>query len=133
MSMKLTIVLPDRIIVEKEVDVIKAESPDGSFGLLKRHIDIVSPLSAGILEYRDESGREWFVAHDDGVLVKQGRDVLVSVRRAVQDTKLGRLKETLRNELMALDDQQKKSRSILSLLEGNILRQVNEQTKGELT
>lgn len=133
MSMKLTIVLPDRIIVEKEVSAVKAESPNGSFGLLKRHIDVVSPLSAGILEYRDDSGQEWFVAHDDGVLVKQGREVLVSVRRAIQDRRLGRLKETLRNEMLALDDQQKKSRSILSLLEGNILRQVNEQTKRDVT
>jgi F-type H+-transporting ATPase subunit epsilon len=131
--MKLTIVLPDRIIVEKEVSAVKAESPNGSFGLLKRHIDVVSPLSAGILEYRDDSGQEWFVAHDDGVLVKQGREVLVSVRRAIQDRRLGRLKETLRNEMLALDDQQKKSRSILSLLEGNILRQVNEQTKRDVT
>src|SRR5271170_7793742 len=80
--MNLKILLPFQIFAEKTgVSRIVAETREGSFGLLPHRLDCVSALTPGILTYQTESDGEVFVAVDQGVLVKSGADVLVSVRR----------------------------------------------------
>lgn len=129
--MHLKVILPESIIVDTEVETVVAEGPYGSFGLLPRHIDVVATLSASILTFR-EKGEEWFVAHDTGVLVKKGDEVTVSVRRAVKDQRLGKLREILTEQFMALDEKQRQARSVLAMLEAGILREVNQQTQMNL-
>ena len=46
------------------------------------------------------------MAVDDGVLVKTGADVLVSVRRALGGTDLGQLRESVEKEFMTLDERE---------------------------
>ena len=46
----------------------------------------VAALTPGILTYATEGADEVYVAVDEGVLVKTGPDVLVSVRRALGGT-----------------------------------------------
>ena len=81
--MNLKILLPFQIFAEKTgVSRIVAETREGSFGLLPHRLDCVAALAPGILIYETEAEGEVFVAVDEGVLVKTGPDVLVSVRRA---------------------------------------------------
>ena len=63
---------------------------------------------AGILTYETEAEGEVFVAVDEGVLVKTGPDVLVSVRRAMGGTDLGQLREAVEQEFLTLDEQRAK-------------------------
>ena len=89
--MHLKILLPNQVFAEKpEVSRIVAETPRGSFGLLPRRRDCIAALAPGILTYETPEDGEVFVAVDEGVLVKTGPDVLVSVRRAIGGTDLGR-------------------------------------------
>jgi F-type H+-transporting ATPase subunit epsilon len=80
--MRLEVLLPFRIFADK-ADVLRivAETRDGSFGLLPRRRDCVAALVPGILTYESEADGEVFVAVDEGVLVKIGDRVQVSVRR----------------------------------------------------
>jgi F-type H+-transporting ATPase subunit epsilon len=64
------------------VSRIVAETREGSFGLLPHRLDCVAALAPGILIYETEAEGEVYVAVDEGVLVKTGPDVLVSVRNA---------------------------------------------------
>jgi F-type H+-transporting ATPase subunit epsilon len=90
MSMNLKVLLPFQVFAEKTgVTRIVAETREGSFGLLPHRLDCVAALVPGILIYQAESGGEVLVAVDEGVLVKTGADVLVSVRRAIGGTDLG--------------------------------------------
>ena len=73
---------------------IVAETREGSFGLLPHRLDCVAALAPGILIYETEAEGEMYVAVDEGVLVKTGRDVLVSVRRAMGGTDLGQLRQS---------------------------------------
>jgi F-type H+-transporting ATPase subunit epsilon len=66
---------------------------EGSFGLLPHRLDCVAALAPGILIYETEAEGEVYVAVDEGVLVKTGPDVLVSVRRAIRGTDLGQLRD----------------------------------------
>ena len=62
---------------------IVAETPDGSFGLLPHRLDCVAALAPGILTYESRSKGEICVAVDEGVLIKTGPSVFISVRNAI--------------------------------------------------
>ena len=61
---------------------------------------------------------------DHGVLVKAGQEVLVSVRRALRGTDLGRLRDSVEREFMALDESEKSLRSVVAKLEAGFLRRL---------
>ena len=90
--MNLKILLPFQVFAEKTgVSRIVAETREGAFGLLPHRLDCVAAIAPGILTYETEAEGEVYVAVDEGVLVKTGPDVLVSVRRALGGTDLGPL------------------------------------------
>jgi F-type H+-transporting ATPase subunit epsilon len=60
----------------------------------------------GILIYEAEAEGEVYVAVDEGVLVKTGLDVLVSVRNAIGGTDLGQLREAVEREFLNLDERE---------------------------
>ena len=92
--MNLKVLLPFRIFAE-ETDVFRiiAETREGSFGLLPHRLDCVAALTPGILIYEKKPGGEVYVAVDEGVLVKIGLDVLVSVHNAIGGTDLDQLRD----------------------------------------
>ncbi len=120
--MKLKILLPFQVFAEKtDVSRIVAETPDGSFGFLPQRLDCVASLAPGILTYETESDGEIFVAVDEGVLVKTGSDVLVSVRRALGGTDLGQLRDAVKKEFLNLNEAERNVRSVMAKLETGFL------------
>jgi F-type H+-transporting ATPase subunit epsilon len=123
--MNLKLLLPFQVFANKTgVSRIVAETREGSFGLLPHRLDCVAALVPGILIYQTDSDGEVFVAVDEGVLVKTGPDVLISVRRAICGTDLGQLRETVEKEFLALDDQEKSVRQAVAKLETGFLRRL---------
>ncbi len=119
--MNLRIIIPTKILIDQEVTKVVAEAEDGSFGILPKHIDFVAALNPGILSFEGKDG-EVFLAIDEGILVKCGNDVMVSTRKAVLGKTLGELKKTVEHEFRSLDDQERKTRSILAKLEADFTR-----------
>lgn len=123
--MNLKVLLPFQIFAEKTgVSRIVAETHKGSFGLLPHRLDCVAALAPGILTYETESDGEVFLAVDEGVLVKTGPDVFVSVRRALNGADLGQLREAVEREFLTLDEQEQSVRSVLAKLEGDLVRRM---------
>jgi F-type H+-transporting ATPase subunit epsilon len=121
--MNLKILLPFQIFAEKTgVSRIVAETREGSFGLLPHRLDCVAALEPGILIYETESDGEVLVAVDEGVLIKTGLDVFVSVRRALSGADLGQLRDTVEQEFLSLDEQEQSMRSVMTKLEAGFLR-----------
>jgi F-type H+-transporting ATPase subunit epsilon len=121
--MNLKVLLPFQVFAEKTgVSRIVAEMREGSFGLLPHRLDCVAALAPGILSYETESEGEVFVAVDEGVLVKTGPDVLVSVRRALGGMDLGQLREAVEKEFLALDEHERSVRNVMAKLEMGFLR-----------
>lgn len=121
--MNLKILLPFKVFAEKTgVSRIVSETRAGSFGLLPHRRDCVAALTPGILTYETADEGEVFVAIDGGVLVKAGKEVLVSVRRAMGGANLGQLRQTVEKEFLALDDHEQNVRSVLAKLETGFLR-----------
>jgi F-type H+-transporting ATPase subunit epsilon len=121
--MHLKILLPFQVFAEQSgVLRINAEMQAGSFGLLPRRLDCVAALTPGILIYETASGGEVFVAVDEGVLVKTGRDVIVSVRRALSGADLGQLRAAVEREFLHLDERADSVRAVMAKLETGFLR-----------
>ena len=121
--MNLKVLLPFKIFAEKTgVSRIVAETSEGSFGLLPHRLDCVAALAPGILLYETDAEGEVFVAVDEGVLVKAGPDVLVSVRQALGGTDIGRLRDAVEQEFLSLDEHEQSMRSVMAKLEAGFLR-----------
>ena len=121
--MHLKVLLPFQVFAEQTgVARIVAETHEGSFGLLPHRLDCVAALVPGILIYQTESGGEVLVAVDEGVLVKTGMDVLVSVRRAIGGKDLGQLHTAVEKEFLTLDENEQSVRTAVAKLETGFLR-----------
>lgn len=125
--MYIKILTPTEIFANEKVKKINAEDKGGYFTLLPKHADVVSSLSPSILSYHllDDDKRkdkEVFVAIDGGVLVKCGDKVEVSTRRAIFGANLKELHTALEKEFKNIDDNEKKARTALAMLEGNMAK-----------
>ena len=129
--MQLKVLLPFRVFADKRaVSRIVAETQDGSFGLLEHRLDCVAALSPGILIYETPEDGEVFVAVDQGVLIKAGNQVLVSVRRALSGTDLGQLRAAVQNEFLSLDEQDKSLRALMEKMESRLLSRFSNISQG---
>jgi len=131
--MRLKVLLPTEVLIDKEVTKVVAEAENGSFCLLPHHIDFVATLFPGLLSFSSTEGgkeQEEFIAADEGTLVKCGGEVTVSTENAVRSTDLESLKRTVEGEFRAMDDRERAARLALAKLEANFIRrfiQLKEQ------
>jgi F-type H+-transporting ATPase subunit epsilon len=120
--LELKIFLPYQILAEvTDLRRIVAETTEGSLGLLPHRLDCVAILKPGILTYQG-GGADVYVAVDEGVLVKRGLNVSVSVRDAVVGSGLEQLRAEVDKKFLHLDDQEKEMRSALAKIERGFVR-----------
>ena len=125
--MKLKVLTPVETVCHESARSIVAEGKDGSFCLKPRHVDFVSALVPGLLSFvRADDGREEYLAVDRGILVKEGAEVLVSVRQAVRGAAVEELVEVVHSRFLTLDDQEKVVRTAMAKLESDFLRRFME-------
>jgi F-type H+-transporting ATPase subunit epsilon len=123
--MNLEILLPFQIFAARSgVSRVVAETRSGSFGLLPHRLDCVAALVPGILTYETPEDGETFVAVDQGVLVKTGPNVLISVRRAMGGANLSRLRTAVAEEFLSLSERERSVRSVLAKMEGELIRRM---------
>ena len=122
-GMNLKVLLPFRVFAEK-ADVVRivAETREGFFGILPRRLDCVAALVPGILTYESREEGEVYVAVDEGVLVKSGPDVVVSVRRAIHGAELSLLRDSVEQEFLTLDEHEQGVRTVMARLEAGFVR-----------
>jgi F-type H+-transporting ATPase subunit epsilon len=125
--MNLKILLPFEIFAEStDVSRIVADTTDGSYGFLPHRLDCVAALVPGILTYETNDGRTAYVAVDEGVLVKAGAEVTVSVRRAIGGNDLGELNDAVERDFLKVDDQERNVRSAVAKLESGLMGRLAE-------
>jgi len=124
--MRLEIITPMAVRVDRSVRRVVAEGPDGHFGMLPGHVDFVSELVPGILRFETEEGAERFVAVNSGTLVKCGDVVRVAVRGAVEGDDLGALRKRFEAEFRQHDEDERESRAALARLEASMIRRFRD-------
>ena|SRR3990167_10460941 len=88
--MLLKVITPTNIITKEKVVKVIGEDPDGSFGILPKHIDFVTKIVPSILVFTDDQG-EGYIGVDEGILVKQQDVIQISVQAALESRNLGQL------------------------------------------
>ena len=125
--MILKILLPNKIFAEhKDVVRIIIETAEGAYGILPNRRDCTAALVPGILTYETALGQETYIAVDQGVFVKKGEEVFVSVRQAIPGIELSQLHEAVKTEFLLLDEKQQEIRFALDKLESSFLQRLTE-------
>ena len=129
--MTLKILLPFKVFMEtKNVKRIVMETSAGSYGFLPQRLDCTAALRPGILLYETLNDGEKYIAIDEGVMIKSGAEVLVSVRNAIGNAPLGKLRSLVEKEMMHLDESEINARSVMAKLETGFIRSFQKLRKG---
>lgn len=129
--MKLSLLLPLGIFLEvSDATSIVLETSEGSLGLLPLRLDFVAILVPGILAYSMPGVPEAFVAVDEGVAVKTGEHVCVTVRQAVGGTDLEKLEQLVAREFLVHSERDLAVRSVMVRLEATFLHRYAEFRHG---
>ncbi|MBB5214959.1 F0F1 ATP synthase subunit epsilon [Parapusillimonas granuli] len=124
--MRLRVLTPAQAVVDVSARKLVAEGTHGFFAVLPRHIDAVVALPASLLSYVTADGSEHFIGTDEGILVKQGAEVCISVLDAFESDDLDALRERLAQHLSNLEDHERTARSAIARLEAGAIRHVME-------
>ena len=125
--MQLKILLPTEVFADLSgVSSIVAETRDGSFGLLENRLDCVAALAPGIFTYETKEHATVYLALDEGVLVKTGTDVLVSVRQAIGGADLLELHEAVKKRFLTLDREERNVRDMVARMESSFVGRLAE-------
>jgi F-type H+-transporting ATPase subunit epsilon len=115
--MQLEVFLPTSVLVDEPVHKVVAEGTHGFFCLLPRHVDFIAPLVPSILGFIDAEGKERLLATDHGLIVKCGREVLVSTVAGLRGNQFSELQDLVREQVLQLEEQERKARTALARLE----------------
>jgi len=118
----LKILLPGKTFLKKEVKKITAEAENGWFCLLPKHVDFTTSLTPGILILTTSEGKDVVLAIDEGILVKYGKEVVISTRNAIEGEDLGELKNRVEEIFIKTDEKEKDAQTALSKLEADFVR-----------
>jgi len=118
----LIIFLPEKTYWQGRVKKVVGEAKDGSFCLLPAHIDFVTIMIPGIFYALTEEDQEIYLAINEGVLLKTGKDVTLATRNAIKGESLGSLKRQVEEDFKKVDQQDRKARQALQKLEADFVR-----------
>ena len=118
----LKILLPEKTFLKKEVKKIVAEAENGWFCLLPKHVDFTTSLIPGILILTTSEEKDDYLAIDEGILVKYGEKVVISIRNVIEGKDLGELKDRVEEIFIKADEKEKDARNALSKLEADFVR-----------
>ena len=124
--MRLRVATPMAVVVDApDVVAIRAEDGSGHFGILPGHIDFLTVLEPSVVTWRDEQGREHFVAVRGGILtVQEGRTVEVATREAVAGDDLAALQAAVLTRMRAEAQAEERERAHAARLHAAFIRRM---------
>lgn len=128
--MNLKILLPFKVFLnEKDIKRIVVETSIGAVGFLPQRLDCAAVVVPGIMEYEAFEGATKYIALDEGILVKTGAEVTISVRNAMGGASLGDLHQIVEKEFLDLDEREKSVRAVMAKLESDFVHQFEKFRK----
>ena len=125
--MHVRILLPFRVFIDlPTVRRVVFETGEGAYGFLPHRLDCVAALVPGILTYETKDNAVHYVAVDEGVLIKAGLSVSVSVRNAIGGVDLETLRESVETEFRVQDEAERTTRQVMKKLESGFMHQLEK-------
>lgn len=128
--MKLKVLLPNEVVVHVDrILRVVVETWQGVYGILPNRLDGTAALAPGILMYEIHGEGVQYMAVGEGVMVKKGNEVIISVRRCISGKKLGELHQAIEVEFSHLKERETRIRTALAKLESGFIRNFQELLK----
>lgn len=114
-SFALSVVAPDRTVVEDSAKSLVAPSVEGYVGILAGHVPLIAALQTGLLEYNDDKDQRHFISLSGGFMEVSADSVIVLADTAERSTEidvsraeraLERARSALRGEDSSLTSQE---------------------------
>ena len=117
--LQLELVLPDKLVASKLVDMVIIAGTEGDFGVLPEHAPLVSCIRPGLLEIHDsEKTEKFFLAGGFVEVLSNQVSILASELCSLEDIDVSSCKdekENLKKQLNSSQDEKEKS-----LIQNNI-------------
>ena len=124
--MIVKLITPNSIMLHRDFVKVIADGTHGNFCILPRHADYLAPLVPGILVLTDQDDNVRLFATGDGLLVKCGNNVLITVRQAIASDNLVQLQATVRSRFQSMDAKKMAGIAAMASLEANLVRRLLE-------
>jgi F-type H+-transporting ATPase subunit epsilon len=124
--MRLTIATPDALLLQQDgIVALRAEDESGAFGIMAGHVPFLTALTASVVSWRDDSGREAHCAVRGGLLtVRGGQDIAIATRQAFLGDDIMRLEETLRAGMAAAEERERTERVAAAQMQAAAIRRI---------
>ncbi|MBD3419305.1 MAG: F0F1 ATP synthase subunit epsilon [Chitinivibrionales bacterium] len=122
--MNVDVMTPTSVLVSESAVKVRVEAVGGSYSVLPAHIDFVALLEPGIIELHMASQEQKLIASDQGVMVKRGAEVKISLHNGLLGERLGELQKTVEQHYRSLSDREQKNRMALARLERDMARTI---------
>lgn len=124
--LRLRLRTPTGLLVDREVESIRAEDLDGWFGIRPLREDVVAVMPPSVLSFVDDEG-EAFAAVAGGLLDLDGDECRVMAREAVLSRRLEDVCERVRELEEAHRRQERTQRDVVQDLVREVLRRLVEE------
>ncbi len=84
----LSVVSPDRTVVDQPVVSVMAPGVEGHFGVLAGHVPMIAALKTGIVEYVDTNDQKHYVSVSSGFMEVSGENAIVLADSAERSTEI---------------------------------------------
>lgn len=127
--MNLRIVTPLSVVVDTQIDALRAEDASGSFGILSGHAPFLTALTVCIVSWNKDA-TEHFCAVRGGMLNVIGDTVSIATREAVAGDDLATLDSEVLQRFQTDADAEKVDRNETVQLQLNAIRQMVTRLHG---
>lgn len=123
-QLRLQIVSPQRVVLEKEVSSVTAPSVLGEITILPKHVNLFTLLKEGLIKIKFDHNEEYF-AIGGGYLQTDGEKVIILVSRVFGQKEINEkiIEESLKKaqELLKTAKTEKEKQQAISLLRRAII------------
>ena len=117
--LQLELVLPDKLVASKLVDMVIIAGTEGDFGVLPEHAPLVSSIRPGLLEIHDsEKTEKFFLAGGFVEVLSNQVSILASELCSLEDIDISSCKDEIANLKKQLNSSQDENEK--SLIQNNI-------------
>ena len=117
--LQLELVLPDKLVASKLVDMVIIAGTEGDFGVLPEHAPLVSSIRPGLLEIQDsEKMEKFFLAGGFVEVLSNQVSILASELCSLEDIDISSCKDEIANLKKQLNSSQDENEK--SLIQNNI-------------
>lgn len=94
----LKVYTPNKLIISEIITKLRVDGKEGSFTILPAHIDYITSFDNSIISFINIENKQLFLATNQGILTKVGKNVQISVFNIEMSNTLDELKSIIKTK-----------------------------------